>query len=163
MNPSPNRDIQVDTYQGERIPNWIDRDPSPSLVALMQRSPSYRLFLASTTRLGSPTGRYNCHGLVFGSRRTNIDSPNLPVDIDSILRSDQYRPVQPPPQIGDVVVYRDESRRIHHTGIVSCVDRIGTQLVVWVWSMWGSIGEFLHRETSLPFDYELKREYWRLP
>jgi hypothetical protein len=120
------------------------------------------MLIAASTELGPPSGRYNCHGLVFGSRRVNIDSPTLPVDIDALLRRDGYVRV-PSPSVGDVVAYRGASG-IEHTGVVSGVAPLGSggaQAVIMVWSMWGGLGEFEHRETVMPYQ-DCAIEYWRL-
>ena len=167
MNPTPRRRLALQAYDGWDIPNSIDPDPTPGLVALAKESHRFAV-AAAKAELGPPTGRYNCHGLVFASRRTNIPPINMPnaVDIDELLRRDQYERVEPPPRVGDVVVYRGP-QEIEHTGLVSWVDTVsssGTLLrmpVVFVWSMWGGLGEFEHRTHASPYN-DCDIEYWRL-
>lgn len=162
MNPSPERTLAVQTYLGSSIPNHIDAEPTPNIVALAKEGAG-RLLLASVKQIGPPTGRYNCHGLVLACRRTSIPPVGEPVDIDSILREDQMRPIQGPPQVGDVAVYRTPGGEIDHTGIVCRIDRLapGALPTIFVWSMWGGLGEFEHEATRTPY-HECAIEYWRL-
>jgi hypothetical protein len=64
------------------------------------------------------------------------------------------------PQVGDVAAYRDFRGEVEHTGVVCSVERVGSQPIVRVWSMWGSLGEFVHRAEVSP--YSRRIEYWRL-
>src|SRR5205085_9042205 len=114
MNSRPGRAIEIQTYEGTGIPNFIDPDPSPQFIALCRRSNGMTsLMRARVTILGPPTGRYNCHGLVFGCRRTNIPPGNQPdaVNVDDLLRRDEYNPVASP-QVGDIIIYRSTSGEI---------------------------------------------------
>ena len=79
MNPRPGRSILLQAYDGSPIANSIDADPTDQLVELAKQESRVRLILASVRPLGPPTGRYNCHGLVFASRRTNIPPPAHPI------------------------------------------------------------------------------------
>src|SRR2546425_1128751 len=94
MNPSPGRHIPCATYDGKDIPNSIDADPGQSAIELSRRSLKRgNLVLSGLVKLGPPTGRYNCHGLVFANRRTNIPPAGFlvdAVDIDDLLTRDQY-------------------------------------------------------------------------
>lgn len=127
-----------------------------SMAERSQRS----LVLASATRLAPPTGRYNCHGLVFASRRAHIPPVETDVDIDEVLTRDGYRRVREgAPRVGDIVAYRLDDE-IEHTGFVSRVEPLGDTPVVFVWSAWGGLGEFEHRVGVCP--YRGTPEYWRL-
>lgn len=150
--------FQVFARDGSRIPAGVSPDPSPSAVALALNA--NRIVLASATRLAPPTGRYNCHGLVFASRRAHIPPVATDVDVDEVLARDGYRRIRhSDPQVGDVVAYRLDGE-IEHTGFVSRVERVGAEPVVFVWSAWGGLGEFEHRVHSSP--YGGAPEYWRL-
>lgn len=159
MNPRPNRELRLDDYDGSLIPNRIDPDPSPELVLRMKRQLG-RLELG-VSELGAPTGRYNCHGLVFASRRTNIDSPGLPVDIYELLLRDRYRRIPGTPQPGDVAIYRYSDGRIEHSGLVLRLQAVGAEHVPFIWSKWGGLGEYEHHWHAKPY-HEHSVEYWRL-
>src|SRR5713101_8328906 len=74
MNPSPKRSLDLGAYDGWPIPNEIDADPDANAIALARLGVPPGL---PHQVLGPPTGRYNCHGLVFASRRTNIPPPRM--------------------------------------------------------------------------------------
>ena len=121
---------------GHRSWPGISDDPSPNEVAFALDQ--FRLEAAAATALRPPTGRYNCHGLVFASRRAHIPPVGVDVDVCDLLRRDGYRPVGEgrAPQVGDVVAYRLDDE-IEHTGFVSRVENLGDVPVVFVWSALG--------------------------
>ncbi|GIW90977.1 MAG: hypothetical protein KatS3mg109_1409 [Pirellulaceae bacterium] len=88
-------------------------------------------------RREKPTPRYNCHGWVFTGGRYVVKSE----DVETILHDNGYSEVEQP-QVGDLVVYRDEQGRIIHTGVVRGILDDGTPLLE---SKWGFAGRFLHR------------------
>lgn len=91
-----------------------------------------------------PTGRYNCHGLTFASRRTQILDPEV---VEIILKDDGYRPIGLRDAMqGDLALYYD-GRGIAHTGVIVDVEqdeRILGGGTVKVMSKWGSGGEYIH-------------------
>jgi len=164
LNPLPQRAIPLTTYlgPGHEIPNHIDLDPTPGVIALTRKPHAALLAAIGVRRTGPPTGRYNCHGLVFASRRTNIppagsDSNGL---IDRILADDQFAQVtEQQAQEGDIVLWRRD-REVDHTGVICFVDTQPIR-ILWAWSMWGGLGEFVHRVPLSPYD-GCVHEYWRL-
>lgn len=157
MNPRPNRQLALEAYDGRPIPNSILVDPSEGAIKLAEMS--YRMLLHNVTKLGPPTGRYNCHGLVFACRRTNVGVVGAEVSIDNLLRRDHYEQVSSP-QVGDLIIYRhNDQRSIDHSGIVCRLEPLGNQ--VFVWSMWGGLGEFEHQAGLSPYQ-DCSMEYWRL-
>src|SRR5262245_24115920 len=163
-NPLPQRAIPLTTYlgHGHDIPNHIDLDPTPGAIALARKPHTLLLAATGVRQVSQPTGRYNCHGLVFASRRTNIppagsDSAGL---IDRILAEDQFVQVaEGQAREGDIVLWRQD-REVDHTGVVCFVDQ--PIRVLWAWSMWGGLGEFVHRLPLSPYT-GCTLEYWRLP
>lgn len=157
VNPSPARRIELQAYDGTPIPNLIGLDPSEWLLT------QQRAFLQGVNMLGfrevrrAPTGRYNCHGLTFASRRTRVDNSDLPVDIGSLLLKDRYRQT-PDPAPGDVVVYRSptDDGSIEHSGVVLRIE-LGA---VFVLSKWGDLEEYEHLVTACP--YRGPHEFWTL-
>ena len=159
--------LALQATDGWPIPNGFGVEPASRLVALARGS--ILLAIASSRELNGPSGRYNCHGLTFASRRTGIPPAGEPERaaqiVLEILRRDRYAKV-PDPQVGDVVVYRasrlddlSQALDVDHTGIVCAVEELGHQ--VFVWSKWGELGEFRHRVDCSPYDGALV-EYWRL-
>ena len=109
--------IRIDAFDGVPIPNGRDAEPSNNMVQLAKES--LRLEIASSKQLAGPSGNYNCHGLVFASRRTCIPPPGMrdTIDFFELLDRDGYEQTNSA-QIGDLVVYADE-RDVQHTGIGS--------------------------------------------
>lgn len=163
MNPRPGRALELSAYDGMAIPNSIEADPNPTYVALTERSLREILRDARVRRLGPPTGRYNCHGLVFASRRTGIPPASMPASIEPevLLKRDLYGRVAPPYRIGDVVAYRALGGEIEHTGLICRVESIGAEQFLFVWSMWGCLGEFEHPVMVCPYATS-SIEFWRL-
>lgn len=162
MNPSPGRELLIQTYSGiNSISNCIDNDPDQKSVEFTKKAIREK-GINGIKMLGPPTGRFNCHGLVFACRRTWVPSPNLPdsIDIEDLLREDLYEEVNSGPQIGDVVVYRAASS-IDHTGYVASVENLDGVKTVWVWSKWGALEECLHQAENSPYE-DCTIEYWRL-
>ncbi len=162
MNPRPGRGILVQTYSGaDTVPNCIDPELEAQAVEFNKREIKKK-GLIGVKHLEPPTGRFNCHGLVFASRRTCIPPSNMldSVNIDDLLQEDLYERVNSQPQVGDVVVYRG-NREIEHTGYVVNVDSLGGLETVWVWNKWGALEECVHPANTSPYE-DCTIEYWRL-
>ena len=92
--PTINMEISLSTRLGTPIPNEQGADIDP------RRRPFFRQVLQpyGSLEFRSPeTGQYNCHGLVFASRRTCILESSL---VELILREDGYRRINE----GDAIV-----------------------------------------------------------
>lgn len=159
MTPRVDQSFPVHARDGSSILASIGGDPTPGAVSLAREA--HRFVISAATQLRPPCGRYNCHGLVLASRRAHIPPAGADVDLDDVLRRDGYRllPTHQTPIVGDVVAYRAHGE-IEHTGYVSRVELVGSLPVVFVWSAWGSLGEFEHPVQSSP--YRGVPEYWRL-
>jgi hypothetical protein len=89
-----------------------------------------------------PTGKYNCHGLTFASRRTAIEG----AVIEKILHEDEYSEVQlENAMTGDIVIYR-RGADVLHSGIV--VRGFPDLLIL---SKWGSAHEAIHAVDDCPY------------
>jgi hypothetical protein len=84
---------------------------------------------------------YNCHGLTFGSRRTQVDW--TPATINMILKEDDFEEVPDRDvRVGNVVIYYGDDGKPEHSGIV-----VGKQRefdVPLIWSKWGKGQEVVH-------------------
>jgi hypothetical protein len=96
---------------------------------------------------------YNCHGLTFGSRRTQVGPPIFP-----ILEDDGFDKVQSEKDVrpGDIVIYSNVRGEVTHSGfvvwrrIVELVE--GTKSVVpMIWSKWGKGYEMIHAVGECPY------------
>lgn len=110
-------------------------------------------FIDSTIQRAPANAAANCHGWVF------LDSQFLiPGEaVQQILDDNDYEIVFEP-NAGDVIIYRDEDRRIVHSGLVRGVLNDGTVIIE---SKWGVEGTFLHAPEGTP--YSTSFEYYRSP
>jgi hypothetical protein len=113
---------------------------------------------AGAERVSEACPVYNCHGLTFGSRRTQVE--NSEATLHMILEDDGFERInQGLVKPGDVVVYYDDGGRIEHTGIVVRTDdKFG---VPKIWSKWGKGFEWIHPVPVCPFNSS-KVQYYRL-
>lgn len=143
------RKIRLDTASGHAVDNEQDWSDACTPINYHHIDVFRRAHPLAEVRTGKPTGIYNCHGLVFGSRRTMIsDSP----DIRRILEHDAYRRV-PQSEVlpGDVVLYIGPGGDIEHSAVV--VTKPDELLgVVRVYSKWGIGLEYFHSVNDSPYD-----------
>src|SRR5687768_1443939 len=114
-NPSPGRSLSLQAYGGLMIQNDILPDVDEwGLHAQRQLTPRV---VGVHQEVGPPTGRFNCHGFVFASSRTQIL-----MGVEEIMEADLYASTSTP-KPGDVVVYRRllDPTEIEHTGVVAWI------------------------------------------
>lgn len=140
---------------------WSQGPAVPYRTSRIRTSPhtkSYRLLTAEGKRYPRadlrrlPTGIYNCHGMTFAARRTQIPDPEV---VPAILEDDGYARVSPGSvREGDVAVYYD-GREVAHTGVVLQVEAderlLGHGRAARVMSKWGSAGEYVHYAHESPY------------
>jgi hypothetical protein len=104
-------------------------------------------------RIAATDPRSNCHGWVFTEGRYCVSE----AVVEALLQDNGYRQVDAPLP-GDVIVYRDASGALLHSGRVRRVHENGE---VWIESKWGPGGRYLH----LPQDqcYSGDLQYYRSP
>ena len=77
--------------------------------------------------------------------------------MDTILADNGYEPVEQA-EGGDLIVYRDDSGLVAHSGVVRFVGEDGRVLVE---SKWGPLGVFLHTPETQPFSNQYS--FWHSP
>ncbi len=96
-----------------------------------------------------PNPIYNCHGLTFASRRTQIFQSS---DIQIILKEDGYTEIDKSSVLaGDVIVYFDPNGDAEHSGIVVAV-LDGPLKSLSIVSKWGKYRELIHSEYDCPYN-----------
>ncbi|MFC1557144.1 hypothetical protein ACFL5L_04095 [candidate division KSB1 bacterium] len=102
---------------------------------------------------------YNCHGLVFASRRTWID---LTEDVRAIIYCDNYQKVEFKDVLpGDIVLYVDPEGDICHSGIIISKPEDSKSNMPWVLSKWAKYREVVHLLTRCPYP-NTEKEYYRI-
>lgn len=173
--PSP-VDLDAHRKAAQRVPQSFREVASP--VARTDRGRRVRLLtlpenlLASSTlraleadmaqewgpalgvaRTSPPDWRADCHGWVFGEGRWWL----LGADVELILQDNGYQPVTAP-AAGDLVLYRNRTNEITHSGVVCAVLRDETVLVE---SKWSWLGTYVHAAVTQP--YGGSPSYYRSP
>jgi hypothetical protein len=100
-----------------------------------------------------PDPRANCHGWLFTGGRFLIKGD----DVQQILDDNGYGRVSEP-EAGDIVVYRDNSGYISHTGLVRGILDDDTIIIE---SKWGVEGTYLHAPEAQPFSQVF--DFYRSP
>jgi hypothetical protein len=153
--------IALATRTGRPIPNAQDPDLPPHRVTLLVEQFRKR-FPTAQLRI-PPTGRYNCHGLTFANRRTQVGVFDTRV-IGLILEDDGFRNCgrESLPQSGDILVCYD-GVEVSHTRIVMFVEpgkpEQGVFPQIFVLSKWGPAGEYFHIVNTGPYSSH-RVTYW---
>jgi hypothetical protein len=112
----------------------------------------------------SPSKRYNCHGLVFASKRTNVWESK---DVRTIISDDDYVKLSTIDEVmpGDYVAYIDETGDVEHSGIVLSIEYLDPIRkrgpIPKILSKWGSGKEFVHALKECPYP-NTTNEFYRL-
>ena len=148
--------LDLTTKRGNRIPNMQRRTRPPISMATAR---DIVLNSHPSAEMRSLRSEYNCVGMVFASRRTDID----PEYVEMILRDDGFRRVEEGDlQIGDVVIYRTEDQQISHVGLIA---KITLTLArghreITVLSQWGADGEYFHGIDDVNPNLGRPTEFW---
>jgi hypothetical protein len=104
------------------------------------------------------TDMYNCHGMVFACRRTNIDDPN---EVQKIIAEDDYIQVRKEDILpGDIIIYFSDDGDAEHSGVViSKPDKLF--FIPLVLSKWGQLEEYIHYANQCPYNF-VNARYFRL-
>lgn len=151
-------DLPLYTRTKRPIPNEMRPERNPvSLKAAIEEWEK----LCPEAELRSITNVYNCMGLLFASRRTNI----YPEHVFDILNDDEYRKILDirDISIGDIVIYRDtDSYDVTHVATVISKQAL-IKTATWdvkVLSKWGGDGEYMHNLEYVPEVYGKPGEFW---
>jgi hypothetical protein len=132
--------VRLSTARGRHIKN-IRRPPlSP---AIMKEAMRMHTGSHPSIKLRSLSSEYNCMGLVFASRRAEVDVDELQI----ILEDDGYVQVtEGNAARGDIVVYRGGDNSPLHVGVVydHTPDVETAKWKTFVLSQWGRDGEYFH-------------------
>lgn len=102
---------------------------------------------------------YNCHGFVFGSRRTGISDST---EIRKILADDGFIKVDSNNvKEGDIVLYIAENGDIEHSGFVIEEPNKSNYHIPKIYSKWGFGYEFIHWVNDSYYDSSIL-EYYRI-
>ena len=146
---------------GTRRTHHINNEMRPEAIPeALEQAIQHIKKLNPNAILRSASNTYNCVGMVFATRRTWVD----PEHISIFLNDDGYRRLENINQteLGDVVVYRDNSGEIVHVGIIieKRVDFSNAETRYKVLSKWGQWAEYIHDPDDVLPTFGHPSEYW---
>lgn len=144
--------IRLDSRKGNPIDNGQDHDLT-LLDWESARLAAKRFVTGPQAQIvNKPCPIYNCHGLTFGSRRTQITPTGG--EFFKLLQDDDYAQVVfDEVQTGDIILYIEpDDLSISHSGIVVRVEDGFGKKVPFVWSKWGKAQEVVHHFAHCPYD-----------
>lgn len=153
------KSINLETSKGTKIDNYqileLSQFEKNQFVDYSKANFPFAVFRSS------PSPVYNCHGMSFACRRTNVDRS---VDIRNILNDDQYHKITLKSTLpGDLVLYINlEDGDIVHSGtIVGCKHEEGNISQISVVSKWGKFREVVHDLNDCPYK-QFGKEFYRI-
>jgi hypothetical protein len=142
--------IELRTRAGNHIPNTQVWELSRLDWHLLGESLNR---FKNVERVSEACPVYNCHGLTFGSRRTQVVPP-----IHSILDDDGFDKVPSEKDVrpGDIVVYSNARGEVEHSGFIVWRKRVKLvgdieSILPMVWSKWGKGYEVIHAVGECPY------------
>ncbi len=155
--PTDRRSINLATRANNWIANIRRSEHSPFQLKNI-RDLNSRIF--PNAILKSQSNRYNCYGLVFASRRTNILDGT---EVDKILADDGYTLVTEEKDLceGDIAIYRRNSSITHSAIIVKIVkDFKKSEFNIVALSQLGTGYECQHNVNEVPALYGRDIQYY---
>ncbi|WP_395369511.1 hypothetical protein [Komagataeibacter diospyri] len=155
--------LSLQTREGRDIENECNKESvgHPEIAVSQKLIAQYS---RASHRITHPCSTYNCHGLTFASRRTQIWRDE---DLNNILKDDGYvevklHDVSP----GDIVIYRMKDGSFSHSGIVVRKDKKNPDIIVEprpdILSKWGGSHEVIHSVTDCPYIDGADVTYYRI-
>lgn len=149
-------EISLSTMRNQPIPNEQRQQRPPSSMQAAKDLLTQRQTVVNR----SLDSQYNCMGMVFASRRTWVD----PVHLEMILEDDGYHQIGSAEelQVGDVVLYQDDTGSTSHVGIVSetRTNLNDASRTITVLSQWGADGEYFHEMYDVIESLGKPSQYW---
>jgi hypothetical protein len=144
--------IELRTRAGNEIPNTQVWELSRFDWHLLGESLNR---FKNVERVSEACPVYNCHGLTFGSRRTQVSPP-----IRSILDDDGFDKITSEKEVrpGDIVIYSNARGEVEHSGFIVwrkrerlIADSDTESVIPMVWSKWGKGYEVIHAVGECPY------------
>lgn len=136
--------LELQTRKRRDIDNLHDTAP-PTAGMQIQADDYKRKHPTAKHRPTAPGGTYNCHGLTFAARRTEISDAS---EVRKILQDDDYdavnlKDIMP----GDIIIYFKDGD-LEHSGVVVDCQSLGPFIL----SKWGGAHEVVHFFSDCPYD-----------
>jgi len=146
--------IRLETSKRSGIENWQGEEIS--IVHLNWAKELPKQFPKAIPRT-NPSPLYNCHGLIFASRRTRIEKSTA---INHILQDDNYVEIPMTSVLpGDLVIYYSDEGDPNHSGVI--LEYNSELIVPIILSKWGTAGEWIHSLRECPSQYGPNYKFYR--
>ena len=155
--------LNLETRLKYSIPNYYSKN-NCSAGQMLEAESYKKKFPRAIHRHGSASLHYNCHGLTFASRRTEISNSEA---LRKILVDDDYLQISRDTVLaGDIVLYVENDGDICHSGIVIHVPPSDAALInklagIVVLSKWGAAHEVIHEISECPY-LNTQKEFHRV-
>lgn len=152
-----NTTIELRTRKNRAIDNLQPWSYSALEWKLLESGAWDRYEKAGAKRVGAHCPVYNCHGLTFGNRRTQVKASSDIIAM--ILDDDGFVELKPAnPEEGDIVVYYDSRGLPEHSGVVIGIGPDPFKIPK-IWSKWGKDYQWIHNVGVCPYDASNVRYY----
>lgn len=149
------KSLELQTRKG----NDIDNIQSFELITDQTDIMVHEKYKGKVTFRSDNSSIFNCHGMVFAARRTNIDDSN---EVRKILDEDDYEEVSLKDVLpGDIVAYIALNGNIDHSAIVIELPSEETVNMPLVVSKWGRFREAIHVLHQCPYPVP-EHKYFRI-
>jgi hypothetical protein len=152
--------LELETASKREIPNQQVHEPMSAVTENNEKARNKSMYGKALVQVtDTPTAAYNCHGLVFASRRTNVHGN----DVRMILNGDRYKKRLDPSEVrpGDVVLFVAPDGDIEHSGIVVEPPSLLNGFVPVVHGKWGKFLEYAHPANASAYKPD-HLEYYRV-
>lgn len=149
INPtiSQNPSIVCQTRCGNDIKNF--QIIGPLINYELQQADVYKKQHCLAKYRTNPCGYYNCHGMIFASRRTIIGDPD---EIKKILVEDNYKQVNESAVLpGDIALYYEDGDLLHSGVVVEVSDDSMLVQRIKLVGKWGLYHEVVHWLGDCPY------------
>lgn len=155
--------LELETAKGVHIENSQSNEPIPAATIKGFEARFRRKFPNIVERTQTSTGTYNCHGMVFAARRTQIYEADI---LRKILHDDGYQQIQEAETLpGDIALYVRDLGQIDHSAVVVESPPMNAFLrTPKVFSKWGTWVEVIHWANECPWAQEVDTtiQYFRM-
>jgi len=148
---------KFETRAGTQIIGFINDDINPQIFNYVRKLE--RDYPKAIPR-SDISSNYNCHGLIFSSRRCFIDNISY---IPTILKEDQYQKIDDIKEVrpGDIIIYSDNTGIVHSGIVITKPDRnnlFNPDII----SKWSNFKEYIHPANHCPYSLNSERQYFRI-
>lgn len=155
--------LALDSAEGKHVNNSQCNEPIPQATIKGFEARYKKLFPRIKDRPKTCTAAYNCHGLVFASKRTKIFDA---AEVRALLDQDSYKKLKNEADVlpGDICLYVRNGEIDHSAIVIELPQKGSVAFIPLVLSKWGNWAEVIHLANDCEWAREpdTKIEYYRI-